>query len=337
LQALLDNPTYTLDEFEELITKRNADLNAAGSLHGLTPAILAAGAGHTKELTLLIAAGAKLDTQNKYGDSAVIFAAWQGQSPALELLVKAKAKLDTQGQNDCTAGIAAASKGHTLALEILVKAGADLSLKTKRGNTALDCAIMKSHAPAISILVGKEVVGQKALEACGAPKKGGLFASSSYKADDLRTLAALKLDDKPLSEVLSHIAAKYKDDLQKAYSSYLTSGKEVDAQVAKMVETALNTQYEKTKGSPEAEMDTLHLQQNPMDHKHGASINSARLSAEDKLTVGASQANSMAAKSVKTAGQELAKDGATKAVDDKLVTSLLRGFKKPATVKGQTH
>jgi hypothetical protein len=317
LQALVDSPRYNATTFDatiaELVVMRHADPNVTSPVYDMTPAMMAAGGGHTTALELLVNAGAKLDTQDKYGYTAAMLAAYYG---------------------------------NTQELELLIKAGTDVSLKTNAGNTALDCAIMNSEAKAISILVGKEVVGQKAMEACGAPKKGGLFASSSYKADDLRTLAALGLDDKPLGEVLGHIAAKHKDDLQKAYTSYLTSGKKVDDKVAKMVETALNTKYEKTKGSKEAEMDVLHLQQNPMEakQKHRSNItnSSASLSEEERLTGGAHtpQANNpMATKAVKAAGQALAKDGATKAVevDDKRVASLLKGFKKPAPVKGPTH
>jgi hypothetical protein len=370
LQALVDSAKYNPTTFdatiEELIVKRHADPNVSTPIDGITSAMMAAAGGHTQALELLIKAGAKLDIQDKDGITAVMFAAMEGHTQALEFLIKAGAKVDTQDQDGITSAMMAAAGGHTQALELLIKAraqldiqnkdgitavtlaamedhtqaleflikaGADLSLKTEGGNTALDCAIMYSMAGAISVLVGKEVVGQKAMEACGAPKKAGLFASSSYKADDLRTLAALKLDDKPLSEVLGHIAAKHKGDLQKAYTSYLTSGKEVDDKVAKMVETALNTKYEKTKGSKEAEMGGLNLQANPMEakHKHGSSISSARLSAEDKLSGGAPQTNNpMAAKSVNAAGQAVAKDGATKAVavDNKLVASLLKGFKK---------
>jgi ankyrin repeat protein len=341
LKDLLDSPTYSLTEFQELI-KRNANPNIVRSINGATPAIIVAEDGHAKTLELLIKAGAKVDIQDQYGGTAAMRAAWGGHTQALELLVNAGAKVNIQDQYGATAAMWAAAKGHTKGLELLIKAGADINMKNKNGNTALDCAIMDSHAPAISLLVGKEVVDQKAMEACGAPKKAGLFGSNSYKTDDLRTLAALKLDEKPLSEVLGHIAAKHKNDLQKAYTSYLTSGKDVDDKVAKMVEVALNTKYEKTKGSLEAEMGKLNLQKNPMEenHKHGSSISSAKSLAEDKLTGGASQdSNPIAAKAVKAAGQALVKDEASTAVEvgDKVVSSLLKGFKKPAPVKGPSH
>ena len=99
--------------------------------------VLAARGGYAEAIELLVSHGARVDTRDRDGSTALFQAAQRGHDEAVSALVKAKAALEIEGPQGETALIAAARRGHASVVAVLVKAGADWRRQDHTGRTAL--------------------------------------------------------------------------------------------------------------------------------------------------------------------------------------------------------
>jgi ankyrin repeat protein len=108
-------------------------------------------------VSALLAAGAKIDTQDKQsGATALMLAARQETPENLAALLAAGAKTELQDTDGWTALMFAAANGSLPAVQALLAAGADADIKNKEGKTARDLA-QDRHKDAIQALLDDPV------------------------------------------------------------------------------------------------------------------------------------------------------------------------------------
>jgi ankyrin repeat protein len=90
----------------------------------------AASKGDTNTVTLLINAGADINTADNNDLNALLYATFAGQTEMVKLLIDADADVNIAIEKNVTALKAAVSEGHTEIVKLLVKAGADISNTT---------------------------------------------------------------------------------------------------------------------------------------------------------------------------------------------------------------
>lgn len=111
-------------------------------------------AGETEAAMRLVAAGAPLDAQAKYGQTAMMRAVIFGHNETAAALIEAGAGLDLQDQCGTTALMEAADKGNIQMVSTLIKGGAELDLQETYGRTALMLAAFKGHNEVVEALIG---------------------------------------------------------------------------------------------------------------------------------------------------------------------------------------
>jgi uncharacterized protein len=99
---------------------------------GSSALILASEKGHTEIVSLLLAAGAAVDVQNKeHGNTALFLAATLGYTRIVQLLLAAKAGIEIRGFSGQDTPLTRASfEGHADVVELLLEAGANVSAPT---------------------------------------------------------------------------------------------------------------------------------------------------------------------------------------------------------------
>ena len=100
--------------------------------------IEAVGRGNTEQVRELLDAGADINIQDKFGETALMRAAAWGHTGVMELLIRAGAEIDRPNKYGWTALMVAAAWGHTGVMELLIRAGADPGIKNNEGRTAID-------------------------------------------------------------------------------------------------------------------------------------------------------------------------------------------------------
>ena len=111
--------------------------------------------GHEKTVEVLLANGAEVNARDHYGWTAILFAAKHGQSKEVSMLLKAGADVNIQKSgNGWTPLILATVENHVNVVQVLVENEAiDLSI---RGNkfqyTAMEHAIVNDNEDVIAIL-----------------------------------------------------------------------------------------------------------------------------------------------------------------------------------------
>ena len=103
---------------------------------GSNALILASENGHTEIVSLLLAAGAAVDVQNKeHGNTALFLAATKGYTRIVQLLLAAKAGIEIRGESGQDTPLTRASfEGHADVVELLLEAGANVSAPTTRAS-----------------------------------------------------------------------------------------------------------------------------------------------------------------------------------------------------------
>ena len=106
----------------------------------------AARRGDAAALASQIAAGADLDSRDRFGQSALMLAAVGGHLAAVRVLIDAGANLDVSAKFGLTALMLAVVNGHQAVARALASAGADLGLTGSgapgfAGKTAADLAL----------------------------------------------------------------------------------------------------------------------------------------------------------------------------------------------------
>jgi len=102
----------------------------------------------------MIAAGANVETPNRYGVTALTLACLNGHPGIIQALLKAGANPNTLSADGETALMTAARTGNAEAVKLLIAHGANLNAKeTWRGQTALMWAVSENHEPVVRVLI----------------------------------------------------------------------------------------------------------------------------------------------------------------------------------------
>lgn len=120
--------------FAELLLRAGASISER-SAAGWTPMMLAAGAGQSEIVMLLIRHGADIDArglgeENNEGMTALMAAAMHGHPDIVKMLVDRGSNVHLRSRAGYTALLLAASKGHLPCVEILLQKGASVPLST---------------------------------------------------------------------------------------------------------------------------------------------------------------------------------------------------------------
>jgi len=151
-------------EIHELAT--NGDAGALESLldahpelvnavdeRGSTPLHLAADAGSTEALILLIERGAGLEARDADGDTPLHWAAYAGRADVVAVLIESGAEIDAADTQRKTPLHYAAMRGHLEVAEALLNAGAEVSAAAVRDETPLHVAALRSRPELVRLLV----------------------------------------------------------------------------------------------------------------------------------------------------------------------------------------
>jgi rhodanese-related sulfurtransferase len=108
--------------------------------NGMTPLMKAARFGDAAIVAALLQAGARLDSRNADGNTALWLACVGGEPECVALLIRAGIDIDNRNDNGATCLMYASSTGKAPLVEMLIAAGAGLKAETLDGFTALDMA-----------------------------------------------------------------------------------------------------------------------------------------------------------------------------------------------------
>ena len=100
----------------------------------------------------LIAAHASINLQASGGPTALLLAAAAGQTQSVALLLEANASMNITSNDGSTALILAAARGFTEIVRVLLASGSNASARTGKGWTALSTAHFHGHRTIVSLL-----------------------------------------------------------------------------------------------------------------------------------------------------------------------------------------
>ena len=135
----------------ETFNKTNPDSFNIENDQGYTPLMLAAYHGNVQAATYLVAHGAELNGESKYG-TPIMAAAIKGNKEIVGLLLSQGADLNKADSNGTTALLYASIFSLNDIAEVLLNGGANPALKDSKGNTALDYAILTQNETLIKLL-----------------------------------------------------------------------------------------------------------------------------------------------------------------------------------------
>jgi len=105
-----------------------------------TPLHLCAWFGHTEIAKLLIAKGAKVNTQDSWGRTALHIISWFGTAAILPLLLEKEASVDIVDNSENTPLLFACQNNYPNIVEQLLEAGANTKAKNINGQTPISIA-----------------------------------------------------------------------------------------------------------------------------------------------------------------------------------------------------
>ncbi|WP_419804428.1 ankyrin repeat domain-containing protein [Terriglobus sp.] len=124
----------------QLLIDHGADVQFAGT-RGKTPLMWATGRESLlPALTLLLGKGARSDTRDDAGDTALAWSAKNLQPPAMSALLAHGAQVNTRNNKGITPLMIAARTGNLPIIKLLLTHGADPNVKDNTGQTAADYA-----------------------------------------------------------------------------------------------------------------------------------------------------------------------------------------------------
>jgi len=161
-QATIAAPVLTVDDFAlAVVNDRDADVKAMLA-RGMDPEtvgpdgnpvlVTAAREGSARVIDVLLAAGAKVDSANAYGDTALKLAALHGHLGIAKKLRARGAAVDHQGW---TPLIYAATGGHDDMVRYLLAEGAKLDAVSPNGTTALMMAVREEKFSTAELLIAR--------------------------------------------------------------------------------------------------------------------------------------------------------------------------------------
>lgn len=114
--------------------------------------ISAAEKGDSTNMKTLITGGARVNSFDQAGNSALLGAAREGELEAVRMLLKAGAYVDGRG-GAMTPLAAAALRGHSHIVSLLIRSGADINAVGENGLSALMNAVKLNHLGVTGILL----------------------------------------------------------------------------------------------------------------------------------------------------------------------------------------
>jgi len=109
--------------------------------------------GDVAALTTIIASGVNLESPHpKDGQTALMYASSNGYVDAMEVLIKAGAKLESRDKFGYTALHVAATTGEAKSILLLLASGCNVDARNKFGHSALKMAREEKRAAAIAVL-----------------------------------------------------------------------------------------------------------------------------------------------------------------------------------------
>ena len=141
----------------EQLLKEGADVNLKAIISRDTPLFEAVVAGNNEMVKLLLTHGADANQLN-YDKLPLVVAAWKGDRAIVSVLLAYGARINTQDGDGYTALHAAAYAGHEQMVKFLLEGGADYTLKNKEGKTALDLVDTTKNYRIASLIIDKERV-----------------------------------------------------------------------------------------------------------------------------------------------------------------------------------
>ncbi len=178
---------------------------------GWTPVIYATYKWYnTEAVNTLISYGAKVNTKNSKGRTALMLAAEQNDSATINALIAAKAKLNLQDKNGSTALMFAVERYYNAEpVSALIAAGAEVELQNNDGKTALMLATAWGVSP-VTILI---TAGAKTNVQDKLGKTALMYAASIwYNIEIIQVLieagALLDLQDKSGGTALMYAAER---------------------------------------------------------------------------------------------------------------------------------
>lgn len=139
------------EEFLLDMIKWSGEENTAGYRLPNTPLAFAAQSGHAKIVKALLEAGAKPNTRNYAGTSALEFAAENGDAASVRALIDAGADVNQANEGKSTPLHKAAAGGFAEVVKLLLAVGAK-SKRNKDKNLPADCAARAGHAEIVKVL-----------------------------------------------------------------------------------------------------------------------------------------------------------------------------------------
>ena len=103
---------------------------------------------------LLLEKGARVDLQDKYGQTALMYACSRGDVKMTQLLLEWGAKVDLQNNRGESALMIAIASNHDQCdtAKLLLDKGADVDLQSSQYDTAMSLALQKEKTETISLL-----------------------------------------------------------------------------------------------------------------------------------------------------------------------------------------
>ena len=135
-----------------LIAKHPQHVTVRGGYEG-TPLHVAASAGHSDILSLLIDHGADMNSQGIIGDTPLHRASIHTRLEAGQFLLDRGADIDAQNGYDNTALNYAMAWGHVEFARMLLDRGASIDVRNKYGRSPLHHAAMNGHIGAVRLLL----------------------------------------------------------------------------------------------------------------------------------------------------------------------------------------
>ena len=140
------------DLAEHLITKHPEHVNASGG-EEVTPLHVAASAGHSEIVSLLIERGADMDRLGQFGQTPLRRASYRGRLEAGQVLINRGANVNGQSSGRGTALTGAASNGHVEFARMLLDRGAMIDARAALGRTSLHWAALNGHIEFVRLLL----------------------------------------------------------------------------------------------------------------------------------------------------------------------------------------
>lgn len=145
-------------EAARTLIRRDAQLEARDGRNGFTALHWAAERYRPAIARALIAAGAKVNAENKWQQTPLWVAAWQAEQANTEIahiLVAAGADIARTDHKHNTPLIMAARAGHRPMIDYLLELGADIEARNDQGRGPLFQAVAGGHADAVRLLLAR--------------------------------------------------------------------------------------------------------------------------------------------------------------------------------------